>query len=66
MQYDPIVEEVHRIRHELLAEHGNDMHSYNMALAAKSYDGFRIVHIEPVKPFTLNGGMRPEPLCAVP
>jgi hypothetical protein len=26
--HDPIVEEVHRIREEIYAEHGNDLHAY--------------------------------------
>ena len=64
MQYDPIVEEIHAIRHELLAEHNGDMHSYNKMLAAKTFDGFRMATIEPVKPFEWNANTRPEPLAA--
>ncbi len=62
MQYDPIVEEVHKIRHELLEEHGGDMHAYNVALAARTYEGFKVVHLAPVQPFAWNNGVRPEPL----
>lgn len=62
--YDPIVEEIHAIRHELLAEHNGAVHSYNKMLAAKSFDGFRMATIEPVKPFAWNDGLRPAPLAA--
>ena len=59
MFVDAIVDEVHQIRHAILAEYGGDMAAYNRALSQKPMTGFRVVRLEPAKPFAWNRGIRP-------
>ena len=65
MYIDSIVEEVHHVRRELLAAFNGDMRAYNAALQRKEFTGFKMVHLEPAKPFAWNGGVRPLPLQGV-
>jgi hypothetical protein len=64
MYIDSIVDEVHRVRHDLLAQYGGDMNAYNAALSQTSFPGFKIVHLEPATPFAWNHGQRPSRLNA--
>ena len=52
----------HQAMFDWFAEVGADMHAYNVALAARTYEGFKVVHLAPVQPFAWNNGVRPEPL----
>ena len=55
---DPIVEEVRRIRAEIAAEHGNDLHRlFEDARSRQGSDGRRVVSYDPA-----DAG---EPTCVV-
>lgn len=62
MYIDPIVDEIHQIRHAILSEYGGDMRAYNLALSQNPFVGFKVVQLEPAKPFAWNHGKRPERL----
>ena len=64
MYVDSIVDEVHQIRHAILAEYGGDMKAYNLALSQNPLTGFKVVRLEPAKPFAWNRGERPPRLNA--
>jgi len=64
MYIDSIVDEVHQVRHAILAEYDGDMKAYNFALSQKPLTGFKVVHLEPAKPFAWNHGERPTRLNA--
>jgi len=64
MYVDSIVDEVHQVRHAILAEYDGDMKAYNFALSQKPLTGFKVVRLEPAKPFAWNHGERPTRLNA--
>ena len=61
---DLVVDEVHQIRHAILSEYGGDMKAYILALSQSPLTGFKVVRLEPAKPFAWNRGERPSRLNA--
>jgi len=64
MYIDSIVDEVHNIRHAILAKYDGKMKDYHFALSQKPLTGFKVVRLEPAKPFAWNQGERPTRLCS--
>ena len=62
MYIDSIVEEVHDARHLILAEFNGDMRVCNAVLSRKEYPGFKLIKLQPARPFEWNGGVRPSKL----
>lgn len=59
---DPIVEEVRRIRAEIAAEHGNDLHRiFEAARRRQGADGRRVVSFEPAGRIEPSSVVREEP-----
>ena len=59
---DPIVEEVRRIRAEIAAEHGNDLHRlFEDARRRQGAEGRRVVSFDPADTTEPTGVVREEP-----